>query len=348
MTRQEVQQIIDELEVPHPTEKIELVETHISWVLLADQYVYKIKKPVSLGFLNFSTLQLRKKYCDKEVQLNRRLAPSMYLDVLPIAERNGTFCIMEECDNPLDYCVLMLRMDESQQLDLLLERREVEPEEIKNLAEVVAHFHQGAEVIEEGEDWMELYREFADISRAKKFVQENFGEAFGQLFDEQKLWAKQFLRAIEQRIVERNRKGFIIDGHGDLHCRNIFLLDPPVIFDCIEFNDDFRKLDLLNEIAFLCMDLERLGHKNLSDVFRDHYLLQIACIENNTDWELFVFYKIHRANVRIKIHVINAQRKGIPERVKQEEIQLISRYLELSAIYFSALKDGSLNNSVLG
>lgn len=338
MTSQEVRQIVDELGVPYPTESIDMVETHISWVLLTDQYVYKIKKPVSLGFLDFSTLDLRKKYCDKEVHLNRRIAPSMYLDVLPIGKYNGAHRVMAQCETPVDYCVLMLRMNEKRQLDLLLEQGDVSAKEIEILADVVASFHQRADVVEEGEVWSELYREFADISRAYDFVRQNFGEDYGILIQEQKVWAEQFLRGVKQRIEERNSKGFVIDGHGDLHCRNIFLMDPPVIFDCIEFNDDFRKLDLLNEIAFLCMDLERLGHKNLSDTFRDHYLLKLPCIENNIDWKLFNFYKIHRANVRIKIHVINAKRKGIPEHIKQEEIRLISDYLELSKSYFTALR----------
>ena len=342
MTRQDVQQIVDELGVPHPTKKVDLVETHISWVLLADQYVYKIKKPVSLGFLNFSTLELRKTFCEKEVELNRRLAPSMYLDVLPISIENGSYRILEQCETAVDYCVLMLRMNEKKQLDLLLADGQVSVEEIENLADVIASFHKKAEVIEEGEDWEELYREFADVSRVIKFVDQNFGRRFSQLIEEQIVWAHGFLRKNRRRIEERNNKGFIIDGHGDLHSRNIFLLDPPVIFDCIEFNDEFRKLDLLNEIAFLCMDLERLGHKNLSEAFQDRYLKKIPCIENDVDRELFNFYKIHRANVRIKINVMNIRRKGIPEDMKQKEQLLLVRYLELSEYYFTALNRSDL------
>ena len=239
MTGQEVQQIIDKICVPHNTESISLVETHISWVLLAADYAYKIKKPVSLGFLDFSTLQLRKKYCEKEVELNQRTAPSMYLGVLPIGIQNGSYCIKEHTDRPVDYCVWMLRMDEGQQLDVLLGEGTINSTEIEKLAEIIAEFHQEAVVVKEGEAWEELYGEFADILRVKKDAKHHFGEQACRLLEEESQWAFRFLEGIKWRIKERNERGYVIDGHGDLHCRNIFLTDPPVIFDCIEFNDEF-------------------------------------------------------------------------------------------------------------
>ncbi len=339
MTGQEVQQIIDSLCVPHSTESISLVETHISWVLLSDNYAYKIKKPLSLGFLDFSTLELRKEYCEKEVDLNRRMAPSMYLGVLPIGINNGSCCITEHTEKPVDYCVWMLRMDEGRQLDLLLAEGGISVTEIEKLAEIIAEFHQKAMVVAEGEDWEELYREFADVLRVKKDAELHFGEQACRLLEKQSKWALRFLDRIQLRIAERNEKGYVIDGHGDLHCRNIFLTDPPVIFDCIEFNDEFRKLDLLNEIAFLCMDLERLHYENLSDIFRDRYLQKIPCIENKTDGDLFHFYKLHRANVRLKIHLLNARKNEIPENIRHEELQLAEQYLKLSEAYYNSLED---------
>lgn len=195
----------------------------------------------------------------------------------------------------------------------------------------------------EGEAREELYCEFAAILRVKKDAKTHFGEQAGRLLEQQSKWGFHFLEEIKWRIKERNEKGYVIDGHGDLHSRNIFLTDPPVIFDCIEFNDEFRKLDLLNEIAFLCMDLERFHYKNLSEIFKDRYLQKIPCIENITDENLFIFYKIHRANVRLKIHLLNARKTEILENLRHKELHLAEQYLKLSEEYFCGLTNKAIS-----
>jgi len=288
--------------------------------------------------VNFSTLGKRKEYCDKEVKLNKRLVPAMYLDVLPIKKSNGKYGIGDNQGTIIDYAVLMRRMDETEQLDLLLDHGTVNEESITKLADVLVSFHQEAAIVPEGEDWRELYEEFEDVVSVQNFLVKNFGKETGQLLEELNQWAYQFLKSIKERIAGRNRKGFVIDGHGDLHARNIFLLDDPVIFDCIEFNDDFRKLDLLNEVAFLCMDLERFGRFDLAKTFSERYFSKIRCIENKTDEEIFCFYKLHRANVRLKVHAINAQADDITEEKRQEEMALIRQYLELYKQYYMDLK----------
>lgn len=338
MTQDQVNYIIDNKAIPYPTDGIKLIETHISWVILTDQYAYKIKKPIRFSFLDFSTLEKRKEYCEKEVKLNKRLAPAIYLEVIPIKNNNGKYRINDNQGSIIDYAVLMRRMDETKQMDLLLDHGTVKEESIIQLADVLAFFHQEAAIVPEGEDWRELYEEFEDIVSVQNFLVSYFGKETGQLVEEVNRWAYQFLNGIKKRIDERNKKGFVIEGHGDLHTRNIFLLDDPVIFDCIEFNDDFRKLDILNEIAFLCMDLERFGRSDLSKIFREHYFSKIRCIENKTDEQLFCFYKLYRANVRLKVHAINAQAFDITRDKRQREMALLSQYLELYKLYYKDLK----------
>ncbi|MDE3742038.1 phosphotransferase [Maribacter polysaccharolyticus] len=338
MTHDQVNHIIDNKAFPYPTDGIKLIVTHISWVILTDRYVYKIKKPIRFSFLDFSTLEKRKVYCEKEVQLNKRLAPEMYLKVIPITENNGNYRILGSEGTIIDYAVLMKRMDETKQMDMLLEQGAVKSGSIVKLAEVLARFHQEATIVPEGEDWKELYGEFEDISSIKDFLERNFGKETGQFLEEVNRWAYRFLNQTKERIQERNEQGFVIEGHGDLHTRNIFLLEDPVIFDCIEFNDDFRKLDLLNEIAFLCMDLERFDRFDLSKLFLDHYLSKIHCIANKTDERLFAFYKLYRANVRLKIHAINAMATNTDKDKWQNELALVRQYLALYQLYYSALK----------
>ena len=259
MTQEDLNRIIDSKAVPYPTGQISLVETHISWVLLTDSYVYKIKKPLKFSFLDFSTLEKRRLYCEQEVALNRRLAPEMYLGVLAVVSEDGKLAIDGQGGALVDYAVWMRRMDENMQMDLLMEQGRVTNKDMEGLAEVLADFHRTALKVPGGTSFEELLEEFTDIRTVIPFVKKHFGEVASDLLEEVNLWVPGFLETVRRRIRERDRQGYVIDGHGDLHCRNIFLLDPPVVFDCIEFNEDLRSLDMLNEIAFLCMDLERYG-----------------------------------------------------------------------------------------
>jgi hypothetical protein len=231
----------------------------------------------------------------------------------------------------------MKRMDESRQLDVLLEKREVEEAGIIRLAKVLTDFHRAAPRVAEVEDWQELYREFADILSVKHILQARFGKETGELLEAAVKWSSEFLYGLRSRIEERNREGFVIEGHGDLHCRNIFLLETPVIFDCIEFNEDFRKLDMLNEVAFLCMDLERFGRPDLANLFCEHYFSMIPCMTGKQDEQLFHFYKMHRANVRIKVHAISISGTGLPEADIQVELKQLQSYLRLFRQYFARL-----------
>ena len=341
MTGKELHQIINTLAVPHPTERLSLIETHISWVLLADAHAYKFKKPLKLSFLDFSTLGKRRVACEQEVFLNRRLAPGMYLGVLPVHSEEGRVRIDGPPGQVVDYVVCMRRMDESRQMDLLMEKGSVSESDVLGIAEVLADFHRAAQKVPGGTSYEELLEEFKDIASAIPYVEEHFGKKAALLLREVNQWVPWFLRQVQGRVQERDRMGFVIDGHGDLHCRNIFLLDPAVIFDCIEFNADLRSLDMLNEIAFLCMDLERYGRPDLARAFTRKYLALNPIMEEATDRDLFLFYKMYRANVRIKVSCIHLMEKTGPGLNQVKERDLIRRYLKLYEDYFRELKAGA-------
>lgn len=301
MTRQQITRFIENYEALYPGKSLELIETHISWVLLARDEVFKIKKPLHFSFLDFSTLEKRKHFCEREVELNRRLATDMYRGVVGIRESDGQLAAHGQKGKLIDYAVWMRRMDETRQLDHVLEKGEVGAEDIQELARLVAGFHHRAEVVTQAEDWLELYHEFADLKSVLPVLDACLGPGARGVINGVLSHARDFLKGLAARIEERKASGFVRDGHGDLHCRNILMTHPPVIFDCIEFSDDLRTLDVLSEIGFLCMDLERFGRGDLSEVFSGEYLQHFRCVENEADRNLLLFYKMYRANVRIKV-----------------------------------------------
>lgn len=338
MTPGQVREIVNQRSVPHPTETLQLIETHASWVLLGDSYVYKIKKPMHFSFLDFSTLDKRKACCEMEVELNRRLAPGMYLGVLPVIQEKDQVSIGKDSKDVVDYAVWMRRMDEGRQLDLLMDAGKVSSGDIRKLAEVLARFHLKANPVMTSETWKELYEVFADLSVVQPYLEAELGIKSGALIPEVNQWVRDFLFQVQGRIEERKEEGFIIDGHGDLHCRNIFLLDVPIIFDCIEFSEELRTLDMLNEAAFLCMDLERFGRQDLARVFMDHYEARTRVIQSNTDRQLFLYFKMYRANVRLKVHCLHQLEGASGGQEKEQELKLISRYFELFREYYLELQ----------
>lgn len=337
MTPEQVHRLVQNKAVAQPTRELRLIETHISWVLLADAFVYKLKKPVKLSFLDFSTVEKRKYSCEQEVLLNHRLAPDMYLGVVPITSDKGKVQIGGKGE-VIEHAVWMKRMDESRQMDLQVQAGELEARHMEPLAEVLAGFHMKAGKVRVSETWKDLYEEFADIAGQKDFLDAHYQEGTSLLLEEAIRWVFHFLKGVKGRIEERKEKGFVIDGHGDLHCRNIFMLDPPVIFDCIEFSENLRTLDMLNEVSFLCMDLERYGREDLADAFLSRYLSLTGALENETDRLLFLYYKLYRANVRIKVYCIGLKEEMGPGRDQKKEHELIGEYLVLFRRYFRELK----------
>ena len=238
----------------------------------------------------------------------------------------------------------MKRLDNKRRMDVLLRERKVSPKNMEQLADQLAGFHAFTDSIEKGASIHSLWMDFADIIMVKDFLAEKFGTQVGEKIEEAVDFVKLFLKKYQARFIERQKEGFTIDGHGDLHSRNIFLLDEPVIFDCIEFNDHFRQVDVLSEIAFFCMDLDFYEQKELEAYFLKHYLIKYPCIFNEVDQLIFQYYKLYRANVRTKVNALKAmQTKDDKER--EYRLNLTEDYFLLMREYLSILKEKvDLNN----
>lgn len=312
-----------------------VVETHISWVILARPYVFKIKKPIKLSFLDFSSLAKRKKYCDRELELNKRFSP-VYLDVLPVCRHEGCWIIGGGKGRVVDYVVRMKRLMTSKQMDRLLKKNRVTREEIIRLAKVVSTFHSKAAVCSQMFSLQKFRAAFNDIGSIIHVIQKYAGAKSAQLVRKSMQWSDIFLAAHADRIKERISLGFFRDVHGDLHSGNIFLYKAPVLFDCIEFNDGYRRIDLINEIAFLCMDLEAHGKQRMANLFIREYQRDLVCIDTPEDDRLIVYYKCYRANVRAKVHALSAEQTSEDPEVFRSHINALRNYLRLMRNYIEA------------
>jgi len=315
---------------PDPADGVRLVQTHISWIFLAGKFAYKIKKPVDFGFLDFSTLDRRKFYCDEEVRLNRRLCPEIYLGVIPVREAVGGASFHGD-GKVVDYAVKMVRLPEEQMADALLTRGELSADDVKRIAATVADFHARAGRA----DCREGHGSLEAISRN---WEENFGqteEFAGKTMALQDLrlvrnWVERFMTVNAGLFNSRVAGGFIRECDGDLHLENICLTDRICIFDCIEFNTRFRCIDTAADIAFLLMDLEFYGRRDLAALFLNEYL---AASSDIGALLLVNFYRIHRAFVRGKVESFRLKDPGIPEREKQEASERARRYFRLARGY---------------
>jgi aminoglycoside phosphotransferase family enzyme/predicted kinase len=283
---------------------VEMVETHISWVLLAGDHAYKIKKAVDLGFLDFSSLEKRRFYCAEELRLNRRLAPDLYLEVLPIAG-SADHPVLNGPGPTIEYAVKMRRFPQSCLLDQVLLRGELTPETVDAIARGIADFH-GRTAIADHES------PFGTPERTYLPVAENFAQIRSRLRDKDDLihlselerWSEREYQARIDALAARKARGFVRECHGDLHLGNMALLDGEAVpFDCIEFSDNLRWIDVISEAAFLAMDLQDRGRPDLARRFLNAYL------ERTGDYaglEVLRYYLVYRAMVRAKVACIRA------------------------------------------
>jgi len=290
---------------PHPVGELRLVETHISWVILTGSFAYKIKKPVQLDFIDTSTLERRRHYCNEELRLNRRLAPELYLDVAPIAHQAGSARI--DGDGPaIEYAVRLKQFDPGAELPALLERRDVSLPEILRLGETLAHFHmQTPEYSGSGEPEATQHMYDTVLGNLQQLLE--YTERHRDIPELRRLWdwTRSEMGAHEAAFEERVRDRRIRDCHGDLHAANIVRYEGRLVpFDCIDFDPQLRRIDVMNDIAFLIMDLHSHRREDLAAALLGRYL------EITGDYEgvrLLRFYGVHRALVRAKVDAIAAE-----------------------------------------
>ncbi|SHN25104.1 hypothetical protein [Chitinophaga sp. CF418] len=334
MTKNEIDKLIEqEYALLHI--RPDLIETHISWVLIGEHYVYKIKKPITYSFLDFSTLQKRKYYCEREVSLNKRLTEDIYLDVVPVIVNSGCYSIGQKEGDIIDFAVKMRKIDRSLQMDVLLADNKVTTDDIIRLTEKIATFHKKTNIIYE-KDVMEIQQEFNDLGTVKPFLSENLDKHCHTIIEKAINASDIFMKKCRSLLQNRLNEGFFRDCHGDLHTRNIFLLSTPQPFDCIEFNDNFRQIDVLNEVAFLCMDLDASHRQDLSNLFIKRYNSIFPSMRTQEEAQLFIYYKSYRANVRAKVNSLRAG-SAADITTKKECLTQTEKYLSLMEHYVSQL-----------
>jgi len=318
---------------PHPTAHITWLETHISTIILTGDWVYKIKKPVDFGFLDFSTLEKRKHYCEEELRLNRRTAPDLYVSVEPLCSDQGRLNFVGQ-GKVVDYAVKMRQFDPDA---LLLNRMESLLSDwpfLQNLGYELAAFHEQAKQCAAGED-------YGSAASVLYPVEENFRQikARQNLVDgQQRLeqieqWSLQQWQHLEPVFDARKKQGRVKECHGDLHLQNIALINAKaVMFDCIEFNERFRWIDVANDLAFLLMDLEIHNYQQQANAVLNSYL------EYSGDYQLLAvldFYRVYRAMVRAKVAVLKL------EQTKQEEQDSLKREIQQYFDYAQSVIHGN-------
>jgi uncharacterized protein len=335
MNRAEIDRLIHEGKWPCSCTMPKLIETHISWVLMCDEFVFKIKKPMQYPFLDFSTSEKRKYFCEREVELNQRLTTDMYLDVVPVHEEFGKLFVGESTGAVIDYAVQMKRMDTEREMDILLKHGKVTKQDILSLTERIAEFHLQARIIEH-KDPTDIHEKFNDLVSVRAYLREQLGQAVVEIIDDAIRASDTFFSNHRQLLIDRVQAGFVRDCHGDLHSRNIFLYPEPVIFDCIEFNEDFRQIDVLNEIAFLCMDLDAFGRSDLSELCIKTYNGIYPVLQTEAEYSLFNFFKAYRANVRAKVNALRAK-SSADAKSRDQVLHDCIRYLTLMNHYLGQI-----------
>jgi len=309
--------------------QIELTQTHISFVFLTRNFVYKVKKAVNFGFLDFATLEKRHYFCQKELDLNRRLCGDMYVEVVPI-NRSETIKMKGEGET-VEYAVKMKRIPQEKMMSKLLDRKKVDDKLIDKMARIIAKFHSKAET-------NKIISEFGSLRIIGTNWKENFEQT--QEFVGKTVSMRDF-RLTRERIddfMERNvpffekriAEGRVRDCHGDIHSGNIFITDGIYIFDAIEFNDRFRYSDVVSDIAFLAMDLDFKKRTDLSRLFAERYVKYSG---DKALTKLLPFYKCYRAYVRGKVISFKLKDPNVSSEEKKAATQEARAYFKLAHTY---------------
>jgi aminoglycoside phosphotransferase family enzyme len=313
--------------------KIELMQTHISFVFLTKNYVYKVKKAVNFGFLDFSTLEKRHLFCEKELELNRRLCSEIYLEVVPI--KRSSFITVGGEGEIIEYALKMKRLPQERIMTVLLRENKVDKKTIANIAQIVAQFHSKAQTNPE-------ISQFGSLKMVKTNWDENFSQTTKYVNQTISQNEFQFIQTKIQTFLEKNKaliesrttNNRIRDCHGDLHSGNIFITDKICIFDAIEFNDRFRYSDVAADVAFLAMDLDFQHQSDLANYFIERYL---AFSEDQQLTQLLAFYKCYRAYVRGKVISFRIDDPNITPGEKIFANKEAQEYFKLAAEYAKGL-----------
>ncbi len=327
---------------PHQPETVEIVQTHISIVALAPPFVYKFKKPVDLGFLNFSTLPRRLHYCREEIRLNRRLCSDIYLGVIPLYACDAPAAGEDRSTEPafsfeggprvVDYAVKMKQLSESHFLDQLLNEGQIDDRDLDRIIDVLARFYAAQNSPADVAQWGAVDRIAISINENFDQTQSFVGDLIpAELFEAVKYFSERFLTMHRAQFEARVDQGRILDCHGDLRLEHIHLSpDRVCIYDCIEFNERFRYIDVANDLAFLTMDFDHHGYPNqgtyvkrrLAERLSDPALLQ-----------LIPFYASYRAYVRGKVEAIKSEEKEVSSQDLSEARQAALSYFRLALWY---------------
>ena len=325
-----VEALLESQAYPHKPGKVELVQTQMSLIYLTGEYVYKIKKPVNLGYLDYTTLERRHFFCRQELELNRRLCPDAYLAVVPVVKQDGELRV-EAKGEATEYAVKMRQLPGGRMMDVLLPQHQVTPEMVARVAERLVSFHQEAETNQE-------IAAFGKLDVIRQNCDENFLQT-------EKYVGLTILRAKYERIKEytndfienntglfekRVREGRIRDCHGDLHAAHVCFTDDICIYDCIEFNDRFRCCDVASELAFLAMDLDRYQQAGLSQHLVDSY---VSLSHDEGLLSLLNFYKCYRAYVRGKVEGFKLDDRLISQGEKAKALEAARSYFQLAESY---------------
>jgi aminoglycoside phosphotransferase family enzyme/predicted kinase len=321
-----IRKLRDPAAYPHAVRDLQVIETHISWVILTGDFAYKVKKPVVLGFLDFSSLQRRKFFCEEELRVNRRTAPDLYLDVVPVGSTPDGLRIGAE--PAIEFAVRMHQFPHSSRLDRCLHTGMLERKDMRALAEMIARFHRALPPRENADP-------FFEFERATKPARNNFIHLDPALFSNEEqqhlavieAWTLQQAESLGSAFKKRAGSGSIRECHGDLHLENLLLQEGRFIpFDAIEFNPNLRWIDTANDTAFLVMDLMARGRDDMA------FTLLNAWLEETGDYaslEVMRFYLVYRSMVRAVVTSIRQrQRSGNPEESSRLDA---GGYIQLAA-----------------
>jgi len=315
---------------PHKPHEVKIVQTQMSFVFLTGDYVYKVKKPVNLGYLDYTTLEKRRFFCHQEVDLNRRLCPNAYLDVVPLTE-DSVGIHVERQGEAIEYAVKMRQLPQERMMDVLLPQGKVTKEMIARVAEKLVDFHQKAKTNPE-------IAAFGKVDTIRQNTDENFTQTEKYIglsiplttYNHIKNYTHYFIDSNGGLFDKRVNEGKIRDCHGDLHAAHVCFTADICIYDCIESNDRFRYSDVASEIAFLAMDLDRYEQADLSRHLVNTY---VKLSHDEELLKLLNFYKCYRAYVRGKVESFKLHDPLISEDEKAMALETARKYFQLAESY---------------